>query len=141
MRLACWTLTFAALTGCAEKDADAPMTSEVFAAIAPEETVHFTGTEPFWGGEVASGTLRFSTPDDIDGRTFPVERFAGNNGLSFAGTLEGKTFDLMVTPGRCSDGMSDRDYPLVATLKIGGDGVRSGCAWTDRMPFTGEAMP
>ena len=48
-----------------------------YSGIGPEETIHFTGTEPFWGGEASGGTLTYSTPENIDGTTIAVERFAG----------------------------------------------------------------
>lgn len=113
---------------------------EAFSAIGPEETVQFTGTEPFWGGKVAGSTLTYSTPENVDGMTITVERFAGNNGLGYSGTLEGQSFDMAITPGECSDGMSDRTYPFTVTLKIGED-QRSGCAWTEKTPFTGPEHP
>lgn len=108
--------------------------------IAASETVHFTGTEPFWGGEIAGGNVLYSTPENIDGTSFPVERFAGNNGIAFSGTMDGTKFDLTVTPGECSDGMSDRTYPFTATLVIGAE-QRNGCAWTDRQGFSGPQSP
>ena len=108
--------------------------------IAESETVHFTGTEPFWGGQVAGGSLTYTTPENIDGRTFAVERFAGRGGLSYSGTLEGRDFSLAVTPGECSDGMSDRAYPFTATLLVNGE-THNGCAWTDVQSFTGPEQP
>jgi uncharacterized membrane protein len=45
-----------------------------------------------------------------------------------------------VTRGACSDGMSDREYPFTVTLQVGEE-KRMGCAWTDKMPFTGPANP
>lgn len=113
---------------------------EAYSGIAENETVHFTGTEPFWGGEIADGTATYSTPENIDGVQFPIERFAGNNGASFSGTMEGVRFDLVVTPGECSDGMSDRSYPFTASLQIGEE-RRNGCAWTDTRGFTGPQAP
>ena len=47
-------------------------------------------------------------------------RFAGRGGLSYSGTIDGRSFDMAVTPAECSDGMSDRTYPFVVTLRIGG---------------------
>ena len=61
-------------------------------------------------------------------------------GLGFSGTLDGAAFDMTVTPGACSDGMSDRTYPYTVTLKIGDD-TREGCAWTDAQPFEGPEAP
>lgn len=113
---------------------------EAFSAIGSEETVQFTGTEPFWGGKVAGSTLTYSTPENVDGVTITVERFAGNNGLGYSGTLEGQSFDMAITPGECSDGMSDRTYPFTVTLEIGEE-QRSGCAWTEKTPFTGPEHP
>lgn len=136
-------LTLAALPlllAACQGGADAERSVESYDGIAADETVHFTGTEPFWGGESAGGTLTYSTPENIEGRTISVERFAGNNGLSIAGELDGASFDLVVTPAECSDGMSDRTYPFVATLQIGEE-TRFGCAWTDRQPFAGSEAP
>lgn len=130
------------LPACTQASGPDARQTEPFAAIGPDETVRFTGTEPFWGGEVTGARLRYSTPEDIDGEEIAVERFAGNSGLSFSGRLEnGALFDLMITQGTCSDGMSDRSYPFVATLKLGGSEIRSGCAWTAARPFEGPENP
>lgn len=125
-----------ALGGCggAGSVPEASATS-AFDAIASEEAVHYIGTEPFWGGVAQGGMATYETPENAPGRAFPVERFAGNNGLGFSGRLEGESFDLTITPGACSDGMSDRRYPLTATLMVGGE-QRQGCAWSDSQPFT-----
>lgn len=114
--------------------------SAPFAAIASDETIRFTGTEPFWGGTIRAGEMLYSTPENQEGQAIAVSRFAGNNGLGFSGSLDGRAVDLTVTPGSCSDGMSDRTYPFTVTLRLGEE-QRSGCAWTDRTPFTGPANP
>ena len=114
--------------------------AETFSAIGPGDTVKFAGTEPFWGGEVTGMTLRYTTPENIDGVTISVDRFAGNNGLGYSGNLDGVSFDLTVTPGQCSDGMSDRTYPFVATLRLGEE-TRQGCAWTGTTSFEGAEAP
>lgn len=111
-----------------------------FGAIGEDETVKFTGTEPFWGGQVQGTALTYSTPENIDGSDIEVARFAGRGGVSWSGTYNGARFALAVAPGQCSDGMSDRRYPFVATLEVSGE-QRSGCAWTERQPFTGLQAP
>ena len=108
--------------------------------IREDETLRFTGTEPFWGGDVTGGSLTYSTPENQDGTAIEVERFAGRGGLSFAGELDGQDFEMMVTELACSDGMSDRTYPFTVTLKIGEE-TRNGCGWTERMPFEGPEQP
>ena len=111
-----------------------------YSGIGSGETVHFTGTEPFWGGEVSGGALNYTTPENQAGALVAVDRFAGRNGISFSGDLDDKPFMLAVTPGKCSDGMSDRTYPFVVTLQVKGQ-QRKGCAWTDKQPFTGSRQP
>lgn len=130
------------LAACTANESSAPQgpDTDTFDAIAEGEAVHYTGTEPFWGGVAGGGMATYSTPENPDGTEFPVERFAGNNGLGISGQLDGATFDLTITPGECSDGMSDRTYPYTATLLIGSE-QRQGCAWTDSQPFSGPETP
>lgn len=113
---------------------------EPYAGIGTDEMLRFTGTEPFWGGQLGGGKMTYNTPENPAGWTIPVNRFAGRNGLGFSGVLEGESLEMAVTPGACSDGMSDRSYPFVVTLRIGED-VRNGCAWSERSPFSGPENP
>lgn len=123
------------LAACASATGTSEQTAP-FDGIAADETVYFVGTEPFWGGESSGESLTYSTPENIDGTTIAVRRFAGNVGIGISGTLDGQAFDMAVTPGDCSDGMSDIAYPLTVTLSIG-DEQREGCGWTDRLPRVG----
>ena len=118
-----------------ETDETAP-----FSDIAEDEVLRFTGTEPFWGGQVSGKTLTYSTPEDQDGTPIAVERFAGRGGIAFSGLLDGADFEMTVTPLACSDGMSDRTYPFTVTLKIGED-KRNGCGWSEQHPFEGPEHP
>lgn len=131
------------VTGRAPAPGTAPGSAEdtaPYSGIVPGETIRFTGPEPFWSGDVSGQTLTYSTPDNIDGSTIQVERFAGRNGLSLSGVVDGRTFDMAITPGECSDGMSDRTYPFTVTLEVGSE-QRRGCAWTDGKPFSGPENP
>ena len=92
------------------------------------------------GDSAGGGLALYATPENPDGSEFAVERFAGNNGLGISGRLDGAAFDLMITPGECSDGMSDRTYPYTATLLVG-DEQRQGCAWTDSQAFGEPELP
>ena len=134
-------LLLAACAAGPDNAEDAPGTApEGFTGIGPDETIYFGGTEPFWGGEVSGETLVYTTPENIDGTQIAVERFTGQGGLGFSGTLNGASFDMTVTPGECSDQMSDRIYPYTVTLQIG-EATRTGCAHTDSQPFDGPANP
>ncbi len=124
-----------------QESSGAPGTSPTgFDAIGESETIHFTGTEPFWGGTAQGSSLTYTTPENIDGTTIAVRRFHGQGGLGLSGKLDSADFDMTVTPGECSDGMSDRSYPYTVTLKIADD-TRLGCAWTDAKPFEGPENP
>ena len=70
----------AAPTGADAAVPDADST-EAYDGIGEDETVRFTGTEPFWGGEVGDGLLTYTTPENPDGDKIAVERFAGRGGL------------------------------------------------------------
>lgn len=113
--------------------------TQAYSGIPADETVHFTGTEPFWGGEVSGNELTYTTPENQSGERIAVDRFAGRNGVSFSGDLDGAPFVLAITPGECSDGMSDRTYPFAVALQVRGE-QRHGCAWTNRKPVTEPAQ-
>lgn len=128
------------LAGCQQGDdsTGTPGTSpQGFTGIAADETITATGTEPFWNAIIEGSNLIYSTPENLDGTTIGVERFVGQGGIGFSGELEQSAFDLLVAPGQCSDGMSDRLYPYTVSLKIDDD-LRTGCAFTDREPFTDQ---
>ncbi len=134
---------FALLAACGPEAGEGNLPGNVqddqpFAQIGEGEVIKLSGTEPFWGGDVDGEVFTYATPENIDGQEIAVTRFAGRGGLSFAGELDGASVDLAVTPGECSDGMSDAIYPLTATLQIGED-QRQGCAWSDAHPMIREA--
>ena len=86
------------------------------------------GTEPFWAVEITPATLTyrgvdrpeqaFDSPDpDVQGTTAVYE--VENEG--------GATMTITLMTTECSDGMSDRIYPLTAMVEIG-DEALNGCA-------------
>jgi len=113
---------------------------KAFDAVAPQEAVTMLGTEPFWNLAVTGGEGLWTTPDNQPGSQFAVKRFAGNGGLGFSGEVDGKALTATLTPGQCSDGMSDRSFPFVATIALGGETFK-GCGYTDSQPFTGPEAP
>jgi len=113
---------------------------KAFDAVAPQEVVTLVGTEPFWNLTVEGDTGLWSSPENQPGARIALRRFAGNGGLSFSGGVGGEPFTATLTPGQCSDGMSDRVFPFVATIALGGE-TFAGCGYTDRQPFSGPAAP
>ena len=129
---------------CNDPPGEISRDTQPFDGIAPTATISLTGTEPFWGITIEPDETAFratyTSPENIDGTAFAVTRFAGNNGLGFSGEMEGEDFIATVTPGDCSDAMSDRNYPYTATVALG-DRTLIGCGYTSDEPFTGEQAP
>jgi uncharacterized membrane protein/predicted small lipoprotein YifL len=90
--------------------------------------VRALGTEPFWNVRVEGRCVTYSHPEDQKGTRVWTRHTPGPGGGTWSGSLGGSRFELKVRPKRgCSDGMSDRRYPLEAELVVGGE-RRSGCA-------------
>lgn len=86
------------------------------------------GTEPFWGARIEGRCVMYSTPEDQNG-TRVWARFSGSRDAGlWVGALGGKPFELRTSPSPgCSDGMSDRRYPVAVALTVNGE-RRTGCA-------------
>lgn len=100
-------------------------------AELPPNALRAVGTEPFWGARIEGRCVTYSTPDDIDG-TRIWTRFVGSRDSGvWTGQWNGEDFVLRTRRATCSDGMSDRAYPVAVSLTIGGE-ERTGCAdWRD----------
>jgi uncharacterized membrane protein len=86
------------------------------------------GTEPFWSASIEGRCVTYAHPDDQDGTRVWTRASVARGGGSWSGTLEGRRFELRVTPEPgCSDGMSDKKYSLAAELTLGSE-RRVGCA-------------
>ncbi|XUU60894.1 COG3650 family protein [Erythrobacter sp. HA6-11] len=121
-------------------DQERPGEVESYDGIADDEVITLVGTEPFWSMEIKQGTLLYTTPENLEGEVATVSRFEGNNGLGMAGELLEQPLAIAITPGECSDAMSDRTYPFTATVTVGGEQL-NGCGYTDQQPFTGDEAP
>lgn len=119
--------------GGARADGPAEPTEPASAPAAPTHAVNAdflgpmqaNGTEPFWGVRVTDKELVLTRPDHPEVRIpNPGPRMEGKSAVWAAphGGLE-----LTLTPGHCSDGMSDRDYPYTAVVVADGQTL-SGCA-------------
>lgn len=94
------------------------------------------GTEPFWNVTVRGTNAVYTTPENQRGRSLTVRRITYARGVEFAADLDGRVFWLNIRPGQCSDGMSDKRYPMTATLRVRGQTLQ-GCAEPAPPPATG----
>ena len=94
----------------------------------PANRLKAIGTEPFWGARIEGRCVTYLTPENQTG-TRVWARFSGSRDAgSWVGSLGGKSFELRTSPSpACSDGMSDRQYPVAVTLMVNGE-RRTGCA-------------
>ncbi len=94
---------------------------------APGTGWHAFGNEPFWSVQARGGTLVFATPDNQGGVTLLGRRVPSLVGTVILGSGPRGDFHFGVTPGKCSDGMSDRTHAYTSTFIY--DGVTyKGCA-------------
>jgi len=104
------------------------------AAADYRSDLNLTGTEPFWGVQIRQDKITLTRPDHPDiTAPNPGPRVSGETASWDAGELT-----ITLTPQRaCSDGMSDRQYPYAAVVKVGNE-VLKGCAYnpgkTPRVP-------
>lgn len=105
----------------------APAPAATPATAATGDAWRAFGNEPFWSVEARGGTLVFKTPEDQVGMTLQGRRVPSLVGTVILGQGEGGEFHLGITPGECSDGMSDRSHAYAATFLLAGRTYR-GCA-------------
>jgi uncharacterized membrane protein len=93
--------------------------------VAPLRAI---GTEPFWGARIEGRCVTYSHPEDQDGTRIWTRYTPSPGGGTWSGALGGRRFELRTrTQPGCSDGMSDRRYPVAVELLVGGE-RRQGCA-------------
>lgn len=133
-----------AISACSQGPGEISNDTEPFSDISDTASISAIGTEPFWALEIEPQgdgySASYSNPENIDGTSFEVHRFAGNNGIGFSGELDGGPLQVALTPGKCSDAMSDREYPYIATVAMKSRTL-FGCAYTSEEPFSGPEAP
>ena len=84
------------------------------------------GTEPFWAAEVDGRCVTYKTPEYQQGQRIWTK--VTPDGNAWDGAYDNQRFKMGVksSPG-CSDGMSDKTYPMEAELLVNGE-TRRGCA-------------
>ena len=85
------------------------------------------GTEPFWAARIEGRCVTYSHPEDQKGTRVWTRFTPTTEGGVWTGALDGRQFELRTraAPG-CSDGMSDKSYPVAVELLVHGE-RRKGC--------------
>jgi uncharacterized membrane protein len=122
-------LTLAACGAPMGASEDAPPPADAPITVGPDYSGDFDaiGTEPFWAVKVRADSFSLTRPDQPGVTTAnPGVRADGEQGV-WDGTAGEQRLVLRLTPGDCSDGMSDRRYGYAAEVWIDGETLR-GCA-------------
>ena len=86
------------------------------------------GTEPFWGVEITPQSISYTAVDHPGlTATNPGPTVQGTTAVYAAAGADGTALVLTLIATECSDGMSDRVYPLTARVEVGSQTL-NGCA-------------
>jgi len=124
-----------ALAACSPADGPAappapPESAPMLGGVDLGQPIRALGTEPFWNVELTGSEMIYSGVDRPEQRApQPGSVVQGTTATWEAETAAGTTISVMLAATECSDGMSDRTYPLSAIVRIG-DEVLTGCAAT-----------
>ncbi len=106
------------------------------------QPVRALGTEPFWSVDL-TGTGMIYTAAEPPGQTAPQPDpvVQGTTATYEAETADGTALRVTLIATECSDGMSDRTYPLTAMVKVGDLDLNGCAASTAAIMSVGESGP
>lgn len=122
-----------ALSACSNPEpaaapAEPAAPAAVLGGVDLTQPLRAIGTEPFWNVELTADRLAYASPEGEEATASRPDMVLQGTVASFEGvTDKGTTLSLTLTATECSDGMSDRTYPLTAIVKLG-DKTLTGCA-------------
>ena len=146
--LALATLSSLALVSCSPSGEAEIEASEVaappptLAGVDLSQPVRALGTEPFWSLELTGTDMVYTSPEPGELQApQPAAVVQGTVAMFEAATADGQPMNVTLTATECSDGMSDRTYPLTAIVQLG-ERTLTGCAAsTAAIMSAGESGP
>ncbi len=125
------SLGVAACSPSAETPADtaaAEAAPVMLGGVDLNQPVRALGTEPFWSVEITPDALIYSGVDRPEQRASnPGPQVQGTTAVYATATDTGAALVVTVIATECSDGMSDRTYPLTVRVELGEETL-NGCA-------------
>jgi uncharacterized membrane protein len=147
MRLILLSSAVLALAACGEaqapvEPAPAPEPAPVLGGVDLGQPIRALGTEPFWGVDIGPEGIAYEgvdKPREVAPRG-EVE-LMGTMAVFTGTTDKGRAITVTLIDTDCSDGMSDRLYPLTARVEIGEDTLQGCAAATAAIMAAGESGP
>lgn len=140
-------LAVLALAACSQAEAPAPAPEEpspapVLGGVDLAQPVRALGTEPFWSVELTGTEMVYTTPEPPERRApQPGPVVQGTTATYEAETTDGSPLTITLIATECSDGMSDRIYPLTAMVKLGALELAGCAASSAGVMSSGESGP
>ena len=121
------------VNACSEAAIEPPAPAEapapaVLGGVDLNAPVWVVGTEPFWAVNITPDVLVYSAPEVRPVTIMnsgPVVQ--GTTAVFSGASQDGTALAVTLIATECSDGMSDRTYPLTARVELGGE-TFNGCA-------------
>ena len=115
-----------ALVGCQPKPPAQVTAVSAITRFSPP--IHALGTEPFWSADLKGDRLTITRPDHppLTARA-KLKQLTANWAVWEARTADGRSLRFAAVSDDCSDGMSDRTYPLGVEIAFEGE-ILKGCA-------------
>ena len=121
---------------------EAPEPAPVLGGVDLAQPVRALGTEPFWSVELTGTEMVYTTPESPEQRApQPNPAVQGTTATWETETVDGTALTVTLIATECSDGMSDRTYPLTAMVKLGERELTGCAASTAAVMSTGESGP
>jgi uncharacterized membrane protein len=120
-------------TACSEPDVGPPAPAEpaaptILGGVDLGQPLRALGTEPFWAVDITTDAIAYSAVDSEGVRVFnPGPTVQGTTAVYASAAEDGTALVVTLIATECSDGMSDRTYPLTARVELGGQTL-NGCA-------------
>lgn len=106
------------------------------------QPVRLLGTEPFWSIDLTGSEVVYAGVDRPEQRgPQPKPLIQGTVATLETATAAGTPVAITLTETECSDGMSDRTYPLTAIVKVGEETLMGCAASTAALTVPGERGP
>lgn len=136
-----------ALAACGEpappaEPAPEPQPAPSLGGVDLSQPVRALGTEPFWAVDIGPEGLVYEgvdRPREVAPRG--EVQLMGTVAVFSGMTDRNRELKVMLTETECSDGMSERTYPLTARVEIGGETLNGCAASTAAIMSAGESGP